>query len=66
MTEPTPVEFIHGFIGTFDVRGWHVPDCALARCAGFDAIAGRGYLIPAERPDAFRDAIGRIVCAPPA
>ncbi|WP_431208022.1 alpha/beta fold hydrolase [Burkholderia cepacia] len=43
--------------------GWHVPDWALARCAGFDTIAGCGHLIPAERPDAFRDAIGRILGA---
>ncbi|WP_081061233.1 alpha/beta fold hydrolase [Burkholderia cepacia] len=43
--------------------GWHVPDWALAHCAGFDTIAGCGHLIPAERPDAFRDAIARILGA---
>ena len=25
MIQPTPVVFIHGFIGTFDVRGWNGP-----------------------------------------
>lgn len=25
MIAPTPVIFIHGFIGTFDVRGWNGP-----------------------------------------
>ncbi|MBN3796976.1 alpha/beta hydrolase, partial [Burkholderia sp. Ac-20392] len=46
--------------------GWHVPDWALARCAGFDTIERCGHLIPAERPDAFRAALERIVHAPPA
>ncbi|MCA8302936.1 alpha/beta hydrolase [Burkholderia seminalis] len=45
--------------------GWHVPDWALARCAGFNTIAGCGHLIAAEQPDAFRAAIERIVAAPP-
>ncbi|RQS55586.1 alpha/beta fold hydrolase [Burkholderia sp. Bp8986] len=39
--------------------GWHVPDWALARCAGFETIAGCGHLIPAERPAAFREALAR-------
>ncbi|WP_175873455.1 alpha/beta hydrolase [Burkholderia sp. BCC0397] len=46
--------------------GWHVPGHALARCAGFDTIAGCGHLIAAERPDALRAAIERIVCKPSA
>ncbi|ALX15095.1 alpha/beta hydrolase [Burkholderia cepacia JBK9] len=46
--------------------GWHVPDWALARCAGFETIGRCGHLIPAERPDALRAAIERIACAPPA
>ena len=46
--------------------GWHVPDWALARCAGFDTIERCGHLIPAEQPDAFRAALERIVSAPPA
>ncbi len=25
MTQPTPVVFVHGFIGTLDVRGWNGP-----------------------------------------
>ncbi len=28
MNLPTPVVFIHGFIGTFDVPGWHGPHLA--------------------------------------
>jgi len=39
--------------------GWHVPDWALARCAGFDTIDDCGHLIPAERPAAFRDTLAR-------
>ncbi|RQZ15221.1 alpha/beta fold hydrolase [Burkholderia sp. Bp9031] len=39
--------------------GWHVPDWALARCAGFETIDGCGHLIPAERPAAFREALAR-------
>ncbi|RQS09210.1 alpha/beta fold hydrolase [Burkholderia sp. Bp8998] len=39
--------------------GWHVPDWALARCAGFETIAGCGHLIPAERPAAFRETLAR-------
>ncbi len=46
--------------------GWHVPEYALARCAGFDTIAGCGHLIAAERPDALRAALARIVCKPAA
>ncbi|WP_217590239.1 alpha/beta fold hydrolase [Burkholderia sp. GbtcB21] len=46
--------------------GWHVPDWALARCAGFDAIERCGHLMPAERPDAFREAVERITDAQPA
>jgi len=40
-----------------------VPDRALARRAGFDTIERCGHLMPAERPDAFRAAVARIVCA---
>lgn len=39
--------------------GWHVPDWALARCAGIETIEGGGHLAPAERPDAFRAALER-------
>ncbi|MGS0894638.1 alpha/beta fold hydrolase [Burkholderia stagnalis] len=39
--------------------GWHVPDWALARCAGFDTIERCGHLPHAERPDAFRAALER-------
>ncbi|MBY4867887.1 alpha/beta hydrolase [Burkholderia anthina] len=39
--------------------GWHVPDWALARCAGFETIGGCGHLMPAERPAAFRDTLAR-------
>ncbi|CAM2186892.1 hypothetical protein BO443_70184 [Burkholderia orbicola] len=46
--------------------GWHVPAFALARCAGFDTIAGCGHLIAAERPDALRATLERIVCKPSA
>ncbi|HDR9581917.1 TPA: alpha/beta fold hydrolase [Burkholderia stabilis] len=37
--------------------GWHVPDWALARCAGFDTIERCGHLVSAERPDAFRETV---------
>lgn len=39
--------------------GWHVPDWALARCAGFETIGDCGHLIPAERPVAFRETLVR-------
>ncbi|WP_175921780.1 alpha/beta fold hydrolase [Burkholderia latens] len=39
--------------------GWHVPNWALARCAGFETIEGCGHLIPAERPAAFRETLAR-------
>ncbi|RKU04626.1 alpha/beta hydrolase [Burkholderia sp. Nafp2/4-1b] len=39
--------------------GWHVPDWALARCAGFETIDDCGHLIPAERPAAFRATLAR-------
>ncbi|KWF94727.1 alpha/beta hydrolase [Burkholderia diffusa] len=39
--------------------GWHVPDWALARCAGFETVAGCGHLMPSERPAAFRETLAR-------
>ncbi|KVQ65849.1 alpha/beta fold hydrolase [Burkholderia territorii] len=39
--------------------GWHVPDWALVRCAGFETIVGCGHLMPAERPDVFRQTLAR-------
>ncbi|WP_322023696.1 alpha/beta fold hydrolase [Burkholderia sp. BCC1977] len=39
--------------------GWHVPDWALARAAGFETIGGCGHLIPAEQPAAFRETLAR-------
>ncbi|MBN3795719.1 alpha/beta fold hydrolase, partial [Burkholderia sp. Ac-20392] len=45
MTQPTPAVFIHGFIGTLDVRGWNGPQLApdllgygAHRTVPFDAI----------------------------
>ncbi|MGU7812289.1 alpha/beta fold hydrolase [Burkholderia sp. AW49-1] len=39
--------------------GWHVPDWALVRCAGFETMAGCGHLMAAERPAAFRETLAR-------
>jgi pimeloyl-ACP methyl ester carboxylesterase len=63
MIEPTPVVFIHGFIGTFDMRGWNGPQLA-PDLLGYGAH--RTVPFDAKQPDAFRAAIERIVCAPPA
>ncbi len=70
MIPPTPVVFIHGFIGTFDVRGWNGPHLCpdllgygAHRAMPPDAIS---LAAQAERPDALRAAIERIVCKPSA
>nr|WP_275924537.1 hypothetical protein [Burkholderia sola] len=73
MIPPTPVVFLRGFIGTFDVRGWNGPrprpdllGYGAHRATPPDTIGGCGHLIAAERPDALRAAIARIVCKPSA
>lgn len=43
---------------------WHLPDWAIARCAGMNVIAGCGHLMMLERPEEFAGAVAAFLNAP--
>ncbi|WP_414448234.1 alpha/beta fold hydrolase [Burkholderia sp. 22PA0099] len=43
--------------------GWHVPDWALARCAGFEVVPNSGHLPALEQPAALADVLHRFLGA---